>query len=166
MQQWYLLQSKPLKEQVAVENLQRQEYQIYLPLLQIRKRVRGHWREVIEPLFPRYIFIFLDNETQNWAPIRSTIGVSSLVRFGGEAAVVPEAVVHDLRAREDSTGVISLLTQKQFKAGDKLRIAEGPMQALEAVFSSMSGADRALVLIKILGQLRQVEIHIDQLLPA
>lgn len=162
MQQWYLIQTKPRRESLAEKNLQQQGFMTYLPWLLTRKRLRERWREVIEPLFPRYLFIQLDLDTDNSAPIRSTFGVSRMVRFGDTPATVPDVVITSLQQREQE-GIIRLTDQTRFKKGDKLRIAEGPMKELEAIFQCQRGEDRAIVLITVLGELRQVNIDINHL---
>ena len=81
---WYLLYAKPRQEKIAVENLQRQNYAVYFPQVSMWRTRRGVRQKVVEPLFPRYLFIHLDSHTDNWAPIRSTLGVMSLVRFRSE----------------------------------------------------------------------------------
>ena len=43
---------------------------------------------VVEPVFPRYLFVRLDFGVTNLAPIRSTLGVSDLVRFGEQRALL------------------------------------------------------------------------------
>jgi transcriptional antiterminator RfaH len=73
-----------------------------------RKRVRGRYRSLVEPMFPRYLFIQLDDEGDDWGPIRSTIGVANMVRFGMMPARVPDGLVQLLRGREDEQGVQSL----------------------------------------------------------
>ena len=62
MKNWYLLKSKPRQENVAVDNLQNQNYRTYCPKVIINNKT------VI--LFPGYIFIQLDKKTQNWSPIK------------------------------------------------------------------------------------------------
>ena len=69
---WYLLYSKPRQEGVAVENLKRQGYETYLPLVRTRRRRQGQYVSLVEPMFPRYLFIHLSDQTDNWGPIRST----------------------------------------------------------------------------------------------
>mgnify|MGYP000091062149 CR=1 FL=1 len=86
---WYLVYSKPQQETVALRNLEQQDYHAYLPCLTEKKRVRGVYKSVTGPMFPRYLFIELDSQFDNWSPIRSTRGVSGLVRFGQQAARVP-----------------------------------------------------------------------------
>ena len=93
---WYLLYSKPRQEGVAVENLKRQGYETYLPLIRTRRRRQGQYVSLVEPMFPRYLFIHLSDQTDNWGPIRSTLGVSGLVRFGDLPAQVPGRLRGDL----------------------------------------------------------------------
>ena len=79
---------------------------------------------IIEPMFPRYLFIHLSTQDENWGPIRSTIGVTQLVRFGNVPAQVPEDLVSILQAREDADG-IQELPQPDFQRGDTVRIVDG-----------------------------------------
>ena len=84
MKYWYAVQAKPRQENTAEENLRRQGFDTYLPKIQLRRRRRDKWTKVVEPLFPRYLFIHLEPGVDNWAPLRSTLGVSTVVRFGVE----------------------------------------------------------------------------------
>ena len=93
MEAWYLIYSKPQQERIARENLERQGYPSYLPLIRNRRRRQGRYISIIDPMFPRYLFVYLDDETDNWGPIRSTIGVTNLVRFGIWAARVPDSLI-------------------------------------------------------------------------
>ena len=74
-QRWYVVKSKPRAEREAASQLRAQQYRVVLPeLIQPRKR----W----EALFPSYLFVQTVDDNQSIAPIRSTLGVSMLVRFG------------------------------------------------------------------------------------
>jgi transcriptional antiterminator RfaH len=83
---WYLIHTKPRQELRALENLQRQGYECYLPLLPTEKIQQKLVAIVDEPLFPRYLFIRLDSSQsgKSWTPIRSTLGVSKLVTLPPE----------------------------------------------------------------------------------
>ena len=95
---WYLIYAKPRQEKTAVDNLLRQAYEVYFPQIRVTRNRNSVRKVTIEPLFPRYLFIRLDAHTDNWAPIRSTMGVTALVRFGGYAAAVDD-VVNNARPR-------------------------------------------------------------------
>ena len=53
MKEWYAVHARPRQEAVAELNLKRQGYRTYLPRILLRKRRRGKWARVVEPLFPR-----------------------------------------------------------------------------------------------------------------
>jgi transcriptional antiterminator RfaH len=154
---WYLVYAKPRQEDVARSNLERQGFETYLPRIrQARKRL-GRRVLLIEPMFPRYLFIRLDTDTDNWAPIRSTLGVSALVRFGPYPTPVPDDLIALLRAREDPQG-IQQLPPPQFRRGETLHIADGVMSGYEAIFQARSGRDRVVVLLDIMGKQTRVEL--------
>lgn len=148
MRNWYLIQAKPKSEQLAKENLERQGYESYLPLILGRTKRAGKTTKSIQPMFPRYLFINLSEETDDWGPIRSTLGVSTLVRFGMTPAKVPEKLINNLKKCEDSQG-IHHPPDKVLSAGDKLLIVEGPFEGYEATLFSQKSVDRVVVLLKI-----------------
>ena len=94
---WYAIHSKPRQEERALENLERQGFETWLPMLTVEKVRRGKLAKVVEPMFSRYLFIRLDTEQTNWSPIRSTLGVSKLVSFGNRPAVIEDALIQALR---------------------------------------------------------------------
>ena len=163
VKRWYLVYSKPRQEDVAKQNLQRQGYETYLPMVRFARRRLGRRIIKIEPMFPRYLFIRLDTESDNWAPIRSTLGVNSIVRFGPDPTPVPDELVASLKAR-DREGVQDMPLH-EFKPGGKVRIEEGPFEGYEGIFLATTSQDRVLVLLDIVGKAAKARVHIEQLGP-
>ncbi len=164
MDKWYLVQCKPKQDQRAEENLQRQGYVCYRPMHQVEKLVRGRRTHVSESLFPGYVFVRL-GESQSWASLRSTRGVATLVGFGGQPAVVQQALIDCLREREraaqEAGEEVSL-----FSAGERLRITEGPFAELQAIYVGMAGEQRAVVLLNILQREQRLRIPLRSLASA
>ena len=158
MKFWYLIQAKPKSESIAKENLERQGYEVYLPLILGRTKRRGKKIKSVQPMFPRYLFISLSDQTDDWGPIRSTLGVSNLVRFGLKAAKVPENLINGLKKNENSEG-IQELRKKILSPGDKLLIVEGPFEGHEATLYSQSSDDRVIVLLKITENFVKVKLE-------
>ena len=158
MNAWYLIYTKPAREDLAALQLERQDYEVYLPKLKVYRRRGGRRRQVIEPLFPRYLFIRLSDTTDNWGPIRSTIGVSGLVRFGMRAARIPGDLVSALRQRESGEGLHEL-TPKRLEPGQKVRIADGPFTGYEAVFCRPAAQDRVALLLQIAEKSLKIELE-------
>ncbi len=162
MKSWYLIHTKPKQENTAKENLLRQDYCVYLPMSVIRRRRNGKSRRTVEALFPRYLFIQLDDSTDDWAPIRSTIGVSELVRFGIVPAKVSEGLIAAIKNRENDEGIHELHAGV-FEAGQPVRIAEGPFEGYEAIFKARSGQERAVLLLKIAENMVKIQIDTDKI---
>lgn len=162
MKSWYLIHSKPRQERVAGEQLERQGYEIYLPLASVRRRRRNRTIRIIDPMFPRYLFIHLSNETDDWRPIRSTVGVSTLVRFGDMPAKIPDSLITELQVREDTDG-IQILPDLEYRQGDRVRIAEGPMEGFEGVFQCRTGKERVLLLLEIAQKTVRIELESGQI---
>lgn len=164
MLRWYLVQTKPAAETVAVENLQRQGYEVYFPRALRTARRRGQVRESIVSLFPRYLFVRLDEGRQALTPVRSTTGVACAVRFGFSYAVVPDAVIRELRGREDAvTGLHRIGQCPVFSPGMAVQVKLQPFDGLDAIFEREAGADRVIVLLKVLGQIARVQIPFDSI---
>lgn len=165
MSDWYAVHTKARQEHVAVENLHRQDFETFLPLIRQSRRRRSQWREVTEPLFPGYLFTRLDLDADNIAPIRSTRGVSGLVRFGGMPIPVPDAIVEDLMAIQDDTdGVICTATL--FRTGDRVSIAGGPLAGLEGIFQASDGKERVSLLLDFLGKQQRITVSRHHVAPA
>src|SRR5689334_7677764 len=118
MFRWYLVHSKPQGEALAQRNLERQGYEVYFPRVLQPVRRRARWCEAVAALFPRYLFLRVQEGLQSLAPVRSTTAVAGLVRFGSCYAVVPDRIVEDLRSRADSrTGLHKLNSRSPFESG-------------------------------------------------
>jgi transcriptional antiterminator RfaH len=158
MRRWYLIHTKPAGERGAQLHLQRQGYQTYLPRLLQQVRRRGQLQAQVVPLFPRYLFLHLDEGRQCLTPVRSTAGVASVVRFGACFATVPEQIIGELRARADpQTGLHALRTPPP-GPGMPVRIEGGAFAGLQGVFERADGAHRVVVLLRLLGEERKVHV--------
>lgn len=155
MGQWYVVHTKPRQEACALQNLTQQGYDCFLPMVTVQKVRRGRCVEDAECLFRRYLFIRLIAGQSNFVPIRSTRGVSGLVRFGVQPAVVPDAAVDVLR-------FMPAKNQPLFKAGDVVTITEGAFAGVAAEFVALKqmpdGEIRALVLLELLSKLQKVAV--------
>lgn len=165
MTAWYAVLCKPRREALAEANLVNQGYRVYLPRLATQTRREGKWVQTVEPLFPRYLFLATGNERQGLGPVRSTLGVSDLVRFGGQPATLPAALIDTLQKQEDAaTGTCA--RRSPFQPGTPVEFREGPFAGLAGVFELDAGEDRAFVLLDLLGKINKLKVCRDWLVPA
>ena len=156
---WYAVATKARGEAIAKANLERQHYQVFLPTIRLKKRRRGRWTPVTEPLFPGYLFVSLALGADDPAPIRSTVGCIGLVRFGQTHTPVPSSLIAALHGTSQG----ALDTPLPFNQGDKVRVIAGPFAGLEAVFDMPRGEDRAQVLLELLGKVQRLMVNQDDL---
>ena len=157
---WYAIHSKPRQEERALENLQRQGFEAWLPLLTVEKVLRSKLVRVVEPMFSRYLFIRLDTEQTNWSPIRSTLGVSKLVSFGNRPAVVADELIEALQQLPEQA------PQRLIQPGHQVKIVSGPLRGLEGIYQQADGELRAIVLIELLNKQHRIVTDMQDLRPA
>lgn len=156
---WYAVHAKPKQEQRALDNLQRQGFEAWLPLLSVEKLRRGRLTEVIEPMFSRYLFIRLDTEHSNWSPIRSTLGVSSLVTFGNRPAPIADELIQALRAMPQRAA------ERLIKPGQEVVFIDGPLKGLQGIYQQTDGEARAMVLVDLMNKLHTITARQEDLHP-
>jgi transcriptional antiterminator RfaH len=148
MSNWYLIHTKVHSEALALENLEHQGYECFLPTMLTEKLRRGKLKVIQEALFPRYLFIRLDAglQSQSWLPIRSTPGVSRLVMFGQTPAKIDAQIIDAMRNQSQLIKV----QQHYFNHGDYVMINAGIFKDVEAVYQMSDGKDRVMVLLNLL----------------
>lgn len=148
---WYLVHTKAHQEDTAITNLQRQNFRCYMPMLFVEKVRRGKPVVVAEPMFPSYVFVQLDTsgQGQSWSPIRSTLGVRELVKFGGHPPKVDAELINTLHEREQ---LQQSNPQALFAAGDKVVITDGPFAGIEAIYQTTDAERRSMILLSMLNK--------------
>ena len=159
---WYLVYTKPRQEESARIHLDRQGYAAYLPRARQVRRQQGRRVLTVEPLFPRYLFIHLDTHTDNWGPIRSTVGVASLVRFGREPALIPSALIAFLKDREGEGGLHEW-AETEYREGDAVTVADGAFRGYAGILLARNSRERVVVLLDILGRPVRMRLTVSQL---
>ncbi|HLA73897.1 MAG TPA: transcriptional activator RfaH [Steroidobacteraceae bacterium] len=157
---WFLIHTKPAGERLTQVNLLRQGFKVYFPRLLRRTLHRGRWRERIGALFPRYVFVQVETERQSLAPVRSTVGVTAVVRFGAQLATVPHSLVSGLMAREEPGSGLHRLRQRPLHSGMRVSIISGALCGLDGIFDREAGQERAVILLSLLG--RSTPVCVDQ----
>lgn len=156
---WYLIQCKPRQEARAEENLRNQAFTCYVPTHQVEKIRHGKRVTVAEPLFPGYLFINLCEYTESWHPIRSTRGVLRMVTFANQAVPVADGIVSGIQARleQKNTG------KPLFAAGQAVTVTDGPFRDVEAIFSSLDGEERAIILLSLMQRQQTLRVPLKAL---
>ena len=142
MKNWYLIKTKPRQEKIAKQNLKNQGYEAFCPVSKINNQLAA--------LFPGYLFVQLNEKTQNFSPINSTKGVSHFVKFGLNFAKVPTSVIEFIKANQHIT-TEKFKNINNFKPGDKIQISDGAFKNCVAIFKCYKPDERVILLMNLLG---------------
>ena len=155
---WFLVYTKAREEKRAKKNLENQGFETFLPMIAYEK-ISQPKSISLEPMFPRYLFIKVNVERDNWTHIKSTRGVSHLVVLGHKLAEVPRQVVAFLKTRVDDNDIVKQkVTRQEFQKGDKLVIEKGIFKDKEATFLSKKSKERVRILLRFVNHLITAEI--------
>jgi transcriptional antiterminator RfaH len=161
---WAVVNTHPHREPVARDHLRRQGFDVYCPLMRRRRTHARRVENVLRPLFPGYLFVHVEAERTRWRPILSTVGVRALVRFGDRLALLDEAFMQSLRAREVD-GVIAR-PDMPYRVGQQVRLDGGPFDGVVATILSLDEKDRLVVLMDLLQRRVQARVAAGQVIPA
>jgi transcriptional antiterminator RfaH len=161
---WATVNTLNHKENVSIQNLERQNFEAYCP--KIRKNIRHarRFQIVDRPMFPGYIFVRVASRREQWRPILSTIGVRALVRFGDEIGFVDDRLIAGLKAREHD-GVIAA-PEEPYRAGQRITVGAGPFEGIIATVISVREQDRLIILMNLLRNKVRATVSANQVRPS
>lgn len=145
---WYLLYTRPNHERKIAAYLQELGMEHYLPMVRTESQKFHQHKPGLTPLFPSYVFIFLDN-VKDYYTASNAPGVINFVKLGGQLAKVDPQVIQSIKLLLDRN--ISINVVAEFSAGQEIVVKTGP-------FAGLSGE-----IIKHLGKQKvQIRIHAMQ----
>jgi transcriptional antiterminator RfaH len=144
--EWYVLQTKPRKEDYVAEQLGARNAEIFFPRLMESVRIGEARQQRLAPMFPSYLFIRL-NVDEKGKGVRYTPGVKDFLRCDGEPEPISPEVVETLQHRTGPSGVYCP-PPPYLAPGARLRIDEGPLRGMDVIFEKeLSGPERVAVLL-------------------
>ena len=151
---WYAFVTQVNKERLAVEQLQAQSFDIFLP--QHLKTVSHARKRITKPaaLFPGYGFVRLNRKLDSWRKINGTRGVKYLISNRDRPVPVPDEVITSLKCLQNEFGLISF--GSLFAPNDNVRFVAGPFLGLIGRLSKVDQKGRVEILLQLLNS----EVHV------
>lgn len=101
MKRYYVVSLKSGEEDTAIDNLKRQGFIVYRPMLHTIKTIRGKAQQTIVPMFDGYMFVKFDIDKDMWRCISGTKGVYELLTATEDkCSPVPVGFVESLRKQQ------------------------------------------------------------------
>lgn len=152
---WYAVYTKPKKEDSVAFLLQNIGLEVLNPKIKFRKFKRNKLTDVIEPLFPCYLFTNFDKDKYAHL-ITYTRGVRYVVGKKNPLVVQDEVVNVIKDGIEDNNLIV--IKPSTFKNGDKVLIKDGPFKDFHGIFEKeIKGHERVMILLETI----QCRVELD-----
>lgn len=124
MKHWYVIQTKPKKEETVSRQLAQAECEVFVPKMKSLTSTK--------PLFPSYAFVRTDlQDPSRIRMVQFTRGVRKILGDGIDPQPISDAIVETLREKADGS---SLLEQETlFRDGDQVRVKKGILRDLVGI---------------------------------
>lgn len=158
---WYVVHTRPQKEVLVAGLLQdRLTSSVFLPEV----RQKGRQGMVLRPLFPGYLFAQVELTQSPPSLVNGLPGVIRLLAGPDGPTPVEGATIEALEAECRRINAAGGLFATDLEAGERVRLADGPLAGLEAVFvEPLPPGDRAAVLLQFLNRQNQVIVNLADL---
>jgi transcriptional antiterminator RfaH len=152
MTRWYVAYTRPQAELKAAQHLRNQQFTVFLPMCRRQRRHAGRVETVLRPLFPRYLFVWLDLDRHRWRSVNGTRGVLNIVSDGDQPLAVPAGVVEDLQRSALDAGFVPLDALASLERGQPLLVTAGPFAGQTGRYESLTDDQRLVLLLNLLGR--------------
>ena len=144
---WYVLSTKPRNEKKVAERLAAAGFTVYCPLQKVRRQWSDRIQTIEEPLFKRYIFIYIENFKRH--KVFEFPGTLRYLFWLGQPAIVRSEEITTIQKwlgnynHED-------INISAIEPGNFVRITSGHFEGEEAVFIDVRN-NKAVLQLKEMG---------------
>jgi transcriptional antiterminator RfaH len=145
---WYAIYTKPGREDSVAFLLKNIGINVLNPKLKSKKYKKNRAVELVEPLFPCYLFAEFDKE--RYAHLVSyTRGVRYIVGKKDPVKVYEE-VIDTIKEGMEENGIITV-RPLEFKRGNRILIKDGPFKDFYGIFErEIRGPERVMIFLSML----------------
>lgn len=170
---WYVVNTysgheNKVKEKLLMraESMDMQDYifRVVVPEQEETEIKDGVTKTKLKKMFPGYILVEMIMEDDAWYIVRNTPGVTGFIGSSGKGAkptpLQPQEVDNILR----NMGINRIDIDKELKAGEKVKIVDGPFTGMYGSIEELDLENKKIVLnVDLFGQETQVEVELSQI---
>jgi transcription antitermination factor NusG len=140
VRKWYAFYTKPRHEFTAARDFRAEDYEFYLPTIEVIKQWSDRKKKVVEPLFRGYIFLRANLSERLFAVQKKSI--VKVISFEGKPSVVPDWEIENLKRLLEEADEIEVGDIPDL--GSTVKVIAGPFSGIEGVVYQNNNNDRLL----------------------
>lgn len=160
MKKWYVLKTKPHREDTVKRLMTNALYTVFLPKIKEFRTINKAQQITLKSLFPSYLFLNIDFDSgKNFHLIKYTRGVAKILCSGNKPQAIPENIIQTIKKHANDEGLI-VKPIKLFKAGDKIKVRKGILKDLTGIIERPTNdEERVFVLLNLLNYKLSANLH-------
>ena len=149
---WLVVWTESRAERKVGERISAHGIEHWVPVVSERHRWSDRWKDVLVPLFPGYVFARA-GAVQVGRLLRVP-GVLTLVKAGGQPAMLTNAFVQSLRHALVNPGVeaVAQAAPHQYCVDDEVVVQEGPLTGMRGVVTQLRSGAQLVIWVQQLGR--------------
>ena len=152
---WIAIYTKPRHEKTVALELEKKGFEVYLPLLRVRKKWSDRKKWVEFPLFKSYLFVKTTN--YNTQSLINTPGLVRVVRFGKKIAIIKESSINSIKLMLN--GGYNPISTDYFIKGDAVSVRSGPLKGIIGEVARIDSNNRLIVRIDAIKHSISIDIE-------
>ncbi|RBL91046.1 transcription termination/antitermination protein NusG [Chitinophaga flava] len=145
---WYVIYTRPRYERKVATVLDFKSILSFLPMNYSLRIWGGKKRYVEMPMFPSYLFVFLDDISKYYEVMKAE-GFLYYVKFGKQIARVSEVIVNNIRLITGERTSYEI-TSEEYSPGRQVTITQGALKDLSAEVIRAEGKEKILIRVNLL----------------
>ncbi len=156
---WYAVHTRSRHEKQVDSLLSDKGVETFLPLVNTLSRRRDRKKYVDIPLFPGYIFVYMDEDEEHISNIRYTRGVARILGTDiNRPTPIPDKQILDIKTIIESK--VKLDPFPYLKKGTRVRVKSGPLKGVEGILVERKGSYKIVIRIDLLQRGAAAEVYI------
>ena len=158
---WYAIRTRSRHEKLVNQQLVSRGVEVFLPLVDRRRRWKDRWKNVSFPLFPGYCFARFPHQER--LAVQMAVGVVQILGINGHATPVPD---HEIEAvRQLVTSTLPFDPHPYLKEGMEVEVTRGPLAAVRGFLVRKGAHARLVVAVHMIQQAALVELDAADVRP-
>jgi transcriptional antiterminator NusG len=158
---WYAIWTRSRHEQVVREQIERKQFDAFLPTITRWSRWKDRKKKVDWPLFPGYCFARFDPDST--LAILKCTGVVNIVSFEGKPASIPEQEIEDIRRLVESD--LQYDPCPLIHEGMMVEVKHGALKGVVGRLVRKGAHARLVLAVELIGQGVSVEVDAADVKP-
>lgn len=162
MKKWYVVYTNSRAEKKVAGEFSKAGIEHYLPLYKIQRQWSDRVKWVEVPLFPSYIFVFIDL-TKEYSIVAAIPGVACFIKLSEKPVPIPTSEIDKIKTVMASGIPVLAQNSAYLTKGDPIEVTEGSLKGLKGELIGLKGKKKVLIRLDVIDKNILIDIPLTMI---